>query len=81
MLANAGPASASNSMEIPALLNVLGSVGIAVLGAAFSLLWWEVRQLRKAKHANAQVLQWLVICVRIISRKVDANLPEMMKDE
>lgn len=68
-------------MEVPAILNAFASIGIAVLSAAFSLIWWEVRQLRKSKHTNAQVLQWLVICVRIIGKKVDVHLPEMVKDE
>lgn len=68
-------------MEVPSLLNVFASIAIAVLGAAFSLLWWEVRQLRKSKHTNAQVLQWLVICVRIIGKKVDIHLPDIVKDE
>lgn len=57
------------------------SIGIPMLCAAFSLLWWEVRQLRKSKHSNAQVLQWLVICVGILAQRSGIDLPRMVKDE
>lgn len=57
------------------------SIGFAALCAAFSLIWWEVRQLRKTKHSNAQVLQWLVICIGILAQRSGVDLPPMVKDE
>lgn len=57
------------------------SIGIPGLFAAFSLLWWEVRQLRKSKHSNAQVIQWLVICVAILAQRAGIELPKIVKDE
>ncbi len=56
-------------------------IGFAVLCAAFSLIWWEVRQLRRSKHSAAQVLQWLVICVRILAKRSGVDLPDFLKDE
>lgn len=57
------------------------SIGFAVLCAAFSLIWWEVRQLRKTKHSNAQVLQWLVICIGILAQRIGIELPKIMKGD
>lgn len=63
------------------MTDTLIGIGFAVLCAAFSLIWWEVRQLRKSKHSNAQVLQWLVICVGILAQRAGIDLPKIVKDE
>ncbi len=57
------------------------SLGFAILSAAFSLIWWEVRQLRKSKHNNAQALQWLMICVGILAQRAGVDLPKIVKGD
>lgn len=51
------------------------SIGFAVLSAAFALIWWEVRQLRRARHGNAQYLQYLAVCIAILAKAINIQLP------
>lgn len=48
---------------------------MAALGALSGIIWWEVRQLRKAKHSNAQHIQYALICIALISRHIKLELP------
>lgn len=56
-------------------------IGFSVLSAAFALIWWEVRQLRSARHSNAQLLQWMVMSIAILAKQAGIDLPRPPRDE
>lgn len=56
-------------------------IGFAVLSAAFGLIWWEVRQLRRSKHDNAQLLQWVVMSIAILAKKAEVDLPRPLLEK
>lgn len=56
-------------------------IATLALGSLCSSIWWEVRQLRRAKHADAQTLQYLLISVAILARHTDCELPERIDKE
>ena len=51
------------------------SMAMAALAGLSSIIWWEVRQLRHAKHHNAQAIQYALICIALIARHVGVELP------
>ena len=57
--------------------------GIALLaiGALCSIVWWEVRALRKAKHSDAQVLQWCIFAIGILAKHVGVEMPPLQRDK
>lgn len=55
-------------------------IAMTALGALSGIIWWEVRQLRKAKHSNAQAIQYALICIALLARHVKFELPPE-KDE
>ena len=57
------------------------TVALLAIGALCSIVWWEVRALRKAKHSDAQVLQWAVFAIGILSKKVGVDLPPMQREK
>lgn len=57
------------------------SIALALISALCSIVWWEVRGLRKAKHQTAQVMQWCVFAIEILSKKLDIDLPVIKLDE
>jgi hypothetical protein len=50
-------------------------IAMSALGALSAIIWWEVRQLRHAKHSNAQHIQYALICIALIARHVGIELP------
>lgn len=56
-------------------------IAMLALGALSTIIWWEVRQLRRAKHSNAQHIQYALICIALIARHVKLELPKPEKDE
>lgn len=50
-------------------------IAMAALGALSAIIWWEVRQLRHAKHSNAQAIQYALIAIALIARHVGVELP------
>lgn len=56
-------------------------VGQLAIVALCSIVWWEVRGLRRAKHEDKQVLQWAVFAIGILAKKADIELPPLMRDK
>lgn len=56
-------------------------IAMAALGALSAIIWWEVRQLRHAKHSNAQAIQYALICIALLARHVKFELPPAEKDD
>lgn len=50
-------------------------IAMAALGALSAIIWWEVRQLRHAKHHNAQAIQYALICIALIAKHAGVELP------
>jgi len=51
-------------------------IAMSAVGALCASIWWEVRQLRKAKHADSQILQYLLMSVAILARHTSCELPD-----
>lgn len=51
------------------------AISMLALGGLSSIIWWEVRQLRHAKHSNAQAIQYALLCISLIARKTGVDLP------
>jgi hypothetical protein len=57
-------------------------IATAALGSLSAIIWWEVRQLRHAKHSNAQHIQYALICIALLAKKIGFDLPpENSNDE
>lgn len=56
------------------------SIALLLIGALCSIVWWEVRSLRKAKHSDAQVLQWAVFAIAMLAKKVEVDLPPLVRE-
>jgi hypothetical protein len=56
-------------------------IAMSALGALSAIIWWEVRQLRHAKHSNAQAIQYALICIALLAQHVGMKLPAKEDDE
>jgi hypothetical protein len=56
-------------------------IAMLALGALSGIIWYEVRQLRHAKHSNAQHIQYALICIALIARHVGVELPPKEDDK
>lgn len=54
-------------------------IALLAIGALCSIVWFEVRGLRKSKHENAQVLQWCVFAIGVLAKKSGVDLPPFGK--
>lgn len=57
------------------------AIATAAVAALCSIVWWEVRRLRHAKHANAQSIQYALICLALLARHVKFELPDPTKED
>lgn len=55
-------------------------ISTALVGTLCGIIWYEVRQLRHAKHANAQSIQYALMCIAVVAKHVKCELPEQPKD-
>lgn len=53
---------------------------IGLLALLYAGLLWEVRALRRAKHRQAQVAQYTVLCIELIAQETNVMLPRMKVD-
>lgn len=57
------------------------TIALIAIGALCSVVWWEVRQLRKAKHSSAQVTQWCVFAIGVLAKNAGVELPELKRGD
>lgn len=57
------------------------AIAMAALCALSGIIWWEVRQLRHAKHHHAGSIQYALMCVAIIASHVKVDLPPPPGDD
>lgn len=54
---------------------------LGLLAVIYGGLLYEIRALRKAKHAQAQYIQYALLCLSVLARELNVDLPKMEKDE
>jgi hypothetical protein len=54
---------------------------LGVLAVLYAGLLYEIRQLRKAKHAQAQHVQYALLCIALIARELNIELPSIKSDD
>lgn len=47
---------------------------VVLVGALYGQLLWEVRKLRKAKHRDAQYIQWCCVAIGLCMHELDIKL-------
>lgn len=68
-------------MSVEQLFGIVMAVVLPLLTAVYGGLLYEIRKLRKAKHRQAQYLQWCCLAIAILANKVDVDLPDMKEND
>lgn len=54
---------------------------LGVLAILYAGLLHEIRQLRKAKHSQAQHVQYALLCIALVAREMNIDLPPIPRDD
>lgn len=54
---------------------------LGVLGLLYAGILYEIRQLRRSKHSQAQHIQYALLCIALIARETNVDLPSMEREE
>ena len=68
-------------MSLEQFFAIVIAVVLPLLTAVYGGLLYEIRKLRKAKHRQAQYIQYCCMCIGILSNHLKIEMPEMKEND